>query len=221
MSATETGTLHTLRARSHLLQLLGEELIGDDRLAVFELVKNGYDADANKVAITVTLRPAPHQSIVVEDNGTGMTLADITGKWLELATDSRRRDRSVRSKRFRRLALGEKGVGRIASFKLGRFVSLTTRAAGEPEYKVEIDWDTLLNQGPYLENLRVRVTPKTDPQFFVGKATGTRIEISGLRRTEWKRGDLRKTVSPRDVAREPVSNAGSFHRGLLRAGSGW
>lgn len=149
MSATETGTLHTLRARSHLLQLLGEELIGDDRLAVFELVKNGYDADANNVAITVTLRPAPHQSIVVEDNGTGMTLADITGKWLELATDSRRRDRSVRSKRFRRLALGEKGVGRIASFKLGRFVSLTTRATGEPEYKVEIDWDTLLNQGPY------------------------------------------------------------------------
>src|SRR5262245_23879221 len=144
MSASQSGTLHTLRARSHLLQLLGEELIGDDRLAIFELVKNGYDADANQVVISVDVKRGASQSIVVQDTGTGMTPGAITGKWLELATDSRRRDRTLRSKRFRRLALGEKGVGRIASFKLGRFVTLTTRAAGEPKYETKIDWDELL-----------------------------------------------------------------------------
>lgn len=192
MSASQTGTVHTLRARSHLLQLLGEELIGDDRLAIFELVKNGYDADANQVSISVDVKRGGKQSIVVQDTGTGMTLEDITGKWLELATDSRRRDRTSRSKRFRRLALGEKGVGRIASFKLGRFVTLTTRAAGESEYETTIDWDELLDQGPYLENLRVRVVPNAEPKIFQGKSTGTRIEIGGLRRKEWTRGDLRK-----------------------------
>ena len=119
MPASEPAALHTLRARSHLLQLLGEELIGDDRLAIFELVKNGYDADATTVSVIVEVNPGPSQSIVVQDNGSGMTLNDITGKWLELATDSRRKDRAIRSKRFHRIALGEKGVGRIASFKLG------------------------------------------------------------------------------------------------------
>ena len=187
-----TGTLHPIRARSHLLQLLGEELIGDDRLAIFELVKNGYDADANEVEITVNLAARGPKSIVVQDSGTGMTLADITGKWLELATDSRRKDRAVRTKRYRRLALGEKGVGRIASFKLGRYVTLITRAAGHPEYEAVIDWDRLLNQGPYLENLEVRVTGNDEPKFFSGKSTGTRIAISGLRREQWTRGDLRK-----------------------------
>ena len=187
-----SGTLHPLRARSHLLQLLGEELIGDDRLAIFELVKNGYDADANEVEITVSLAARAQKSIVVQDAGTGMTLDDITGKWLELATDSRRRDRAVRTKRFRRLALGEKGVGRIASFKLGRYVTLTTRSAGHPEYEATIDWDKLLEQGPYLEDLHVRVRENEEPKFFSGRATGTRIAISGLRREQWTRGDLRK-----------------------------
>jgi signal transduction histidine kinase len=187
-----TGTLHPIRARSHLLQLLGEELIGDDRLAIFELVKNGYDADANEVEITVNLAARSPKSIVVQDSGTGMTLDDITGKWLELATDSRRKDRAVRTKRYRRLALGEKGVGRIASFKLGRYVTLITRAAGHPEYEAVIDWDKLLDQGPYLENLEVRVSENDEPKSFSGKSTGTRIAISGLRREQWTRGDLRK-----------------------------
>jgi len=187
-----TGTLHPIRARSHLLLLLGEELIGDDRLAVFELVKNGYDADANEVEITVDLAARSEKSIVVQDSGTGMTLDDITGKWLELATDSRRRDRALRTKRYRRLALGEKGVGRIASFKLGRYVTLTTKAAGQPEYEASIDWDKLLDQGPYLENLTVRVRENDEPKVFTGNSTGTRIAISGLRREQWTRGDLRK-----------------------------
>ncbi|MET2522954.1 ATP-binding protein [Ralstonia sp. SM1884_UCD616_TZ26] len=187
-----TGSLHPIRARSHLLQLLGEELIGDDRLAIFELVKNGYDADANEVEITVNLAARGEKTIVVQDSGTGMTLADITGKWLELATDSRRRDRAVRTKRFRRRALGEKGVGRIAAFKLGRYVTLTTRAAGQQEYETSIDWDKLLNQGPYLENLSVRVLENDEPKVFTGTSTGTRIAISGLWREQWTRGDVRK-----------------------------
>jgi len=191
MASTDIATVHKIRARSHLLQLLGEELIGDDRLAVFELVKNGYDADATDVRVEVNAS-GRDQSIVVEDTGTGMTLDDITGKWLELATDSKRKDRTLRTKRFHRLALGEKGVGRIASFKLGRFVNLITRASGQSEFHVKIDWDELLDQGPYLENLSVRVHRSSEPEVFHGKKTGTRIEISGLRRKTWTRGDLRR-----------------------------
>ena len=134
-----------------------------------------------------------------------MTLNDITGKWLELATDSRRKNRAIRSRRFHRIALGEKGVGRIASIKLGRYVTLNTRAAGESEYEARIDWDDLIKQGPYLENLQVRVTQRLQPRFFPDKTTGTRIEIAGLRRKQWTRGDLRK------LYRLVTSLASPFH----------
>ncbi|SAY38637.1 hypothetical protein [Candidatus Synechococcus spongiarum] len=43
------------RPRARLLQFLGDELISSARLVVFELVKNTYDADANKVAVTINL----------------------------------------------------------------------------------------------------------------------------------------------------------------------
>lgn len=184
--------LYPIRAQSHLLHLLGEELIGDDRLAVFELVKNGYDADANEVEVTLNLGVQAEKSIVVQDSGTGMSLADITGSWLELATDSKRKIRNQRTKRHRRLPLGEKGVGRIAAFKLGRFITLTTKAEDQPEYEVTIDWNALLKQGRYLESLRVPVRTNKNPKVFLGKSTGTRIVISGLTREHWARGDLRK-----------------------------
>ena len=90
MSAAENGKVYKIRARTHILQLMGEELIGDDGLAVFELVKNGYDADATEVDVNLNVRSGLSQSIIVLDSGTGMTLEDITGKWLELATDSKR-----------------------------------------------------------------------------------------------------------------------------------
>lgn len=44
----------SFRVQSHILKLLGDELIGHDRLAVFELVKNSYDADATVVDVTLS-----------------------------------------------------------------------------------------------------------------------------------------------------------------------
>jgi hypothetical protein len=70
------------KARAHLLKLLGDELIGDDRLAIFELVKNAYDADATRVDVTLDLDPN-NQSIVVRDyEGDGMDEQTILNKWM-------------------------------------------------------------------------------------------------------------------------------------------
>lgn len=182
---------YPIRARSHLLKLLGDELIGDDRLAVFELVKNGYDADATKVGIELSVA-GPKKRIVVQDDGSGMSLEDITGKWLELATASKREDRKARTPKFHRQSLGEKGVGRIATFKLGRYVKVTTRAKSHPEHEINIDWDDLVGQGDYLEELAVLVIQNTTPKIFSGSSIGTRIEITDLRRTDWTRADIRK-----------------------------
>lgn len=202
---------YPIRARSHLLRLLGDELIADDGLAIFELVKNGYDADATEVAITLNLSPSKQQSIIVKDNGSGMTIEDITGKWLELATNSKRTDKKYRSPKFLRRQLGEKGVGRIAALKLGRFIKLVTRSANKPEYQVSIDWDKLSGDTEYLEEMAVEVQENYPHMFFDGQKTGTRIEISGLRRTVWTRADLRKLYRLVSSLKSPFKTPDNFN----------
>ena len=118
---------HQLKVQSHILRLLGDQLIGHDRLAVFELVKNSYDADSSKVSVTLDLlKPIP--SITVLDNGTGMSLETLINAWLEIGTDSKRsKEGKKRSIEFNRKPLGEKGVGRLAVQKLGKVLKLVTK----------------------------------------------------------------------------------------------
>lgn len=181
---------YPIKARSHVLHLLGDQLIGDDRLAVFELVKNSYDADATEVKVSLELNEEA-QRIIVQDDGCGMSLSDITDKWLELGTDSKRGEHSRRTKKYKRMPLGEKGVGRLAAFKLGSDLTLVTKKTKQPEIKVKINWLKLIDSGNYINNLGVEVTEQESPEFFTEKKTGTRIEIRELNRTEWKRGDIR------------------------------
>ena len=129
------------RPRARLLQLLGDELIGSPRLAVFELVKNAYDADADTVRVILENIDAPEASIIVEDDGEGMTLDTIRNIWLVPGHDHRARQRAeMRRTRKGRLPLGEKGLGRFAAHKLGNRIEVVTRADAQPECVVSIDW---------------------------------------------------------------------------------
>ena len=117
------------RPRARILQLLGDELIGSPRLAVFELVKNAYDADAETVRVVLNDIESDNASIVVVDDGDGMTLETIRDIWLVPGHDHRARQReALRRTRLNRLPLGEKGVGRFAAHKLGNRIDLITRA---------------------------------------------------------------------------------------------
>ena len=130
--AQSTGQVVTqpFRPRARILQLLGDELIGSPRLAVFELVKNGYDADANEVIVRLDLGGGGSPTITVADDGDGMPLDVIRSIWMVPGNDHRRRQRMGRrrSRRHHRLPLGEKGLGRFAVHKLGNRITLTTRA---------------------------------------------------------------------------------------------
>ena len=191
-AAMGDNSLHLpFRPRARLLQLLGDELIGSARLAVFELVKNAYDADAETVKVVLTDIDGPEASIVIEDDGDGMTLDVIRDIWLVPGHDHRALQRKdLRRTRKHRLPLGEKGLGRFAAHKLGDRIELVTRAKQAPECVVSIDWETLIHHET-LADATVQVFAR-DPVVFAGSSSGTRIVISKLRERNWTRGEVRR-----------------------------
>jgi signal transduction histidine kinase len=164
-----------------MLLLLGEQLIRDPGIAVFELVKNAYDADATKVAVELLNVDDPVAGrIVIEDNGCGMNWDTVVNVWLEPGTDYREKQKAKgqRTPRFHRFPLGEKGVGRFAAHKLGQKVRLVTKTPSSPEVIVEVDW-TEFGSKKYLSETNVKVSERP-PTVFAGKESGTRVEVSGL-----------------------------------------
>lgn len=158
---------------------------------MFELVKNAYDADAEEVIVTLKGLKAGKPSIVVQDDGDGMSLATVKDIWLVPAHDHKELQRRAgRRTRLNRLPLGEKGVGRFAVHKLGDKIELVTRASGQKEVVVVIDWSELIAK-PFLSDAKVNVLART-PQIFTGNKKGTRITITALRENNWTRGEVRR-----------------------------
>jgi signal transduction histidine kinase len=105
------------------VRVLGEQLVSDPLTALSELVKNAYDADAEKVTIRF---PRNRKTIVIQDDGNGMSLDEIVKGWLEIGTGLKRRLRHPRSKRKRRILVGSMGIGRLAAFSLANIIDTQT-----------------------------------------------------------------------------------------------
>jgi len=206
MSDTSTG--ENFRARAHILRLLGDQLIGNDQLAVFELVKNSYDADASRVKVTIRL--GDDARIVIRDDGCGMDLDTIRNGWLEIGSQLKRGANRVRSPQFGRFPLGEKGVGRLAAFKLGQRLRLVTRKENGPEYAVTFNWSDLAGGGGYLEDTGVNVICREQPRVFTGDRHGTRINIRNLKNPSWQRKDVRKLKRLIESLQSPFSTDEAF-----------
>ncbi|MBD9359671.1 ATP-binding protein [Methylomonas fluvii] len=178
------------KARAHLLKLLGDQLIGNDRLAIFELVKNAYDANATEVNVLLDLESNPPK-IRIQDNGFGMDIETIENKWLELGTNSKRGDnRKPTPPPFERLPLGEKGVGRLAVHKLGTKLKLITRSEGNQEYSINVDWPELIKSSEYINDASVDIVANVSPVEYLNN-TGTLLEVTGLHQIDWTRRDVR------------------------------
>ncbi len=175
-----------------MLLLLGDQLIRDAGLAVFELVKNAYDADASECIVTLhNINDATSAKITVEDNGSGMSLSTVLNSWLEPGTEFRfdQREAGRRSPKFKRLPLGEKGVGRFAVHKLGRKINVITRVPGELEVLISIDWRQFEGDR-YLSEVPVTIAQR-EPEYFTGRTHGTLITITQLR-DSWTRRRVRE-----------------------------
>ena len=202
------------RPRARVLQLLGDELIGSPRLAVFELVKNAYDADASMAVVRLDVGSKAAPSITVTDDGEGMSLDLIRSVWLVPGDDHRRKQREnrQRSPLHHRLPLGEKGLGRFAVHKLGNRIKLTTRARDADECVVDINWTELIDK-PFLDEAPVTIRVRR-PEIFTGGRTGTRIEVRELRPPTWSRREVRGLCNQITSICSPFGQPGEFRAGL-------
>lgn len=180
------------KVKPRLLKLLGDQLIRDANLAVFELVKNAYDADATCCTVLLeNANSAENARLEIEDNGCGMDEKIIRNVWMMIATDFRAEQRSQnkRTPQFSRFPLGEKGLGRLSVHKLGRFIRLITRVKNGEELVVEFDWDRLENAQD-LNTAGIKLK-KRKPETFPANQHGTKLEVMSLREP-WARGELRR-----------------------------
>jgi signal transduction histidine kinase len=180
------------RVRPRLLTLLGDQLIKDANLAVFELVKNAYDADATVCAVTLEHPTDQRRArITVEDDGVGMDEETLRDVWMMIATDFRalQRKEDRRTKKFNRFPLGEKGLGRLSAHKLGRSIKLITRRRGGEELVLDFDWDKI-ESSEDLESAGIDLEVRA-PETFTRNGHGTCFEITRLRET-WNRGQARR-----------------------------
>ena len=196
------------KPNARLLLHLGDELIKNESIAVLELVKNAYDADASRVSLTLNgVHSASDGVITIEDDGTGMDLKTVSDVWMEPGSDHKTKPGRQVTERFGRTVLGEKGVGRFAVHKLGDTIEMTTRRSGKKEVYVRIDWNTFKNS-KCLEDVPITIEER-EPREFTGKRTGTKLVIRNLGR-DWDRRMLRTVYRSYNSLRFPYDSAGAF-----------
>lgn len=176
---------------------LGEELITDAEQALLELIKNSYDADAQVSRVIVnTDDPCDDVvskgnlkgSIIIEDDGAGMDLETIERGWLTISLSMKRalKERGKKTPLFHRTPLGDKGLGRLGTMKIGDTIDIVTHAAkGQEGYRVRLSWGEF-RPGTLLSRVPVRVD-RVPP----AKRTGTRLTIFGLHEIDYWRGRTR------------------------------
>lgn len=178
---------------SGLKTLIGSELITDKFVAVFELVKNSFDADATEVVITFENIYSENPKIVIQDNGNGMDKDDLFDKWLFVAYSAKREDTEIdgdyRNKiQPKRFYAGAKGVGRFSCDRLGRYLNLTT-IKDESKAKIEnvfIDWRKFeVDQKKEFGNVPIEYKVLDRTSYKIKH--GTILEITGVNENEWNR----------------------------------
>ncbi len=199
-----------LRFSTAVLRLLGEELNPSPDQGILELIKNSYDADAKRCTVELKGVHIKGGSIILKDDGIGMTADEIRNGWLIVGDSMKsRREKSPSG----RLLVGSKGLGRLGALRLGGKVELTTRPKSEPgvQYRMEIDWDDF-EHARVVEEVELSVARQLAP---VGTSHGTDITISQLP-SPWREGDIKRLARAILLLRDPFSKERGF-QAVLKA----
>ncbi|MEY2792438.1 MAG: hypothetical protein RJA76_430 [Bacteroidota bacterium] len=200
---------------SYLKNIIGSDLINDDFIAVFELVKNSYDAHATKVDVIFENIYSHNAKIIIRDNGKGMNYKDLIEKWLFVAYSAKKEgteDKDYRSKiKTARAFAGAKGIGRFSCDRLGSYLYLET-TKDEENSKTETlvtDWNKFEED---IKEEFINISVLHETKIFSGAShkKGTTLEISNLK-SSWDREKflklkeaLSRLINPNSINKEDV-----------------
>lgn len=202
------GNLH-FKTNVQIKSIIGKDLINDDNIAILELVKNSFDADAKRVDISFcNLKNNDDQEnandsytehtsrLIIRDDGIGMNLEDIENKWLNIAYSEKKNN----SRQHNRMMAGAKGVGRFSCDRLGHYLNLYTRKEGEQCVLLKIDWKEfeIDDQGKEIQSINLEYDIVNDEYLrqkgFVSFEHGVILEIIKLR-SNWVRIENGKWIT--------------------------
>jgi signal transduction histidine kinase len=204
-------------------KLVGRELITNNIIAVYELIKNSYDAFASDVCIEfINFNTSGEDSeisnrskknivvssnsskIVISDNGCGMSFDEIKNNWMEIGTTNKEniieRYSTKGEQAISRVMNGEKGIGRFGCDKLGAILKMTSIGnKGQEKSTLTIDWNLFDDHRKKLQDIKIDCIIEENIPI---KKTGVILEISQLR-DKWTNNDilnlkkqLKKMISP-------------------------
>jgi signal transduction histidine kinase len=209
-----------LESDAHLIKVLGEQLIGSEKIGILELIKNSIDAGSSYCRVRIENIPnlstsdnyeyhnLPGPVIIIEDDGSGMSRESIENGWLRPASPiktivkeqlKKERENAIASKSLGaydtiikqlrkergRLPLGEKGVGRFATHRLGRYLEVRTKTKDiSYELVLNIDWnkfDKIEKKFTNLNSIGVSLFRSELTKEYGEQNSGTKIIIYGGR----------------------------------------
>jgi signal transduction histidine kinase len=174
---------------SRLLFQLGEKLVTNRAVALAELVKNSYDADATSVQVQMKQIIKPGGVIIINDNGTGMSLPAFEKTWMRIATIDK--EENPVSEKYGRTKAGEKGIGRFACRRLSRKLLLKSVSKTKEETKIELN--AIFNWQSFIPGSDVNEIPVTYTIMFVPRETqtGTALILEDTIES-WRNLDIRQ-----------------------------
>lgn len=204
------------KPKARLLLQLGDQLIRNEAIALFELVKNCYDANASFAKVSFfDLDFKEKAKIVVEDDGDGMDLDIITNVWMQPGTDYKeklfQKNKNLKNQP-QRLPIGEKGIGRFGAYKLGNTIEIVTKTgSSKKEIYFKIDWSSFQN-ADFLQDVHVEFFEREPEVFINPRNKGTVITIANVKRT-WERPAFRETLRLLNTLNTPglVKNIDNFN----------
>ncbi len=187
------STKKLFKISSALKNIIGKELITNDFIAVFELVKNSFDANATRVDVIFDGLGTDEAKLIIRDNGKGMSLSDLEDKWLFVAYSAKRDGtEDYRDKiETKRIHAGAKGIGRFSCDKLGEALKIYSKKKVEAHTNIlAVNWgDFEVDSQQEFKDVPVEYSKSLKPHYDLKH--GTVLEIRNLREM-WDRDKLLK-----------------------------
>ena len=174
----------------NVLRHLGLGLYSNVAAVLSEVVANSWDADAERVRISID---AQDGTITIQDDGHGMTVDDANRKYLVIGYE--RRKEESKTPRFKRPVMGRKGIGKLSLFSIAQTVEIHTVKNGERHGFV-------MDAGEIEEKIKggreTQYHPRPVDLARVDFDRGTRIVLTNMKRKlQWTGRPLRRRLARR------------------------